>query len=179
MSFLSSVFKAIVGVVSGIIKAVLSVVRKLLPLIIIIVACYFIAPYLAAGLLELGAPAWLSSAVASFPAFVDGAIGTATAFIGKYGSLAWESFMKADLSTKMMVIGSAGLAFAPEQTIKALSDTASAVGDAVGGVIGGVVTGATGINFPVVIGLGVAAWFLLRAKPAVADNAPAKQEGAK
>lgn len=165
MSIISSLFNVLKAIIKKIFKLVAKLVKKLAPLLLVVAAVYFGAPYIANFLTGIGAPTWMSSAVANFPVWVDGLLASAGSVIASTAGAAWDSFKAADFATQLLVAAGVGLALAPEETTELLGEVGETLGGAIGSVAGGLLKSAPGLLL-----LGLGAFLLFRSEGARASK---------
>jgi hypothetical protein len=163
---LSSLGKLLKKVLSKLMDFIKKILKKLWPLLIIIAIIYF-APLTAGYLSSIGAPSFLTSTFTWVAGNVTPLLSTTLSSLWSGGKAllgsAYSAFGAASTSTKLSLLSGAAALLAPEETAEFIGDVGSYIADTATTVLGAI-AGTLFSNPIILIGGGLALWWLLSSK---------------
>lgn len=165
---MGNILSSLWRLIKAIIKKIFSWIADLFGdwfLVLLLIVLIFVAPYIAAWLTSVGAPAFLVTAFEVL-ALATPYLTTALTWLWEGGSsilgFAWDAFKGAETGTKLAIVAGTAALIAPEETSALAEDALELASDVVGTGVG--VLAGTILSNP--LGLAAAAgliwWFFLR-----------------
>lgn len=158
MSFLSAIWNLIKKIFSAVLGWIKKIFSKLFWIILILVVIWY-APFIAAYLVEIGAPTFMVSmfdAIAVLTPYVQAAGEWLWSQGSSLISTGWKAYRGLDAGTQAAIALGVSAAIAPEETAAVLSEAGKLAASAIGSLASGVMSTPVGL----ILG-GAALWFFL------------------